>query len=48
MVDGGSQDAVEDPAEYGWFQAIRDDCLKAGVPYLHKQGNTSTRAVTGS
>ena len=48
VIDGGESGRGRRPAEYGWFQTIRDDCLKAGVPYLHKQGTTSTRAETGS
>ena len=39
VVDGGESGRGRRPAEYGWFQTIRDDCLKAGIPYLHKQGN---------
>ena len=39
VVDGGESGRGRRPAEYGWFQTIRDDCLEAGVPYLHKQGN---------
>ena len=38
VIDGGESGRGRRPAEYGWFQTIRDDCLKAGVPYLHKQG----------
>ena len=39
VVDGGESGRNRRLADYGWFRRIRDDCLQAGVPYLHKQGN---------
>ena len=39
VVDGGESSRNRRLADYGWFRRIRDDCLQAGVPYLHKQGN---------
>ena len=27
-------------AEYDWFRSIRDQCQTAGIPLLHKQGNS--------
>ena len=27
------------PADYDWFREIRDQCMQAGIPFFHKQGN---------
>ena len=39
VIDGGESGTRRRPADPDWFQAIRDECEAAGVPYLHKQGN---------
>jgi protein gp37 len=38
-IDGGESGPHRRPANPDWFRAIRDQCIMAGVPYLHKQGN---------
>ena len=39
VIDGGESGTVRRPADPDWFRAIRDSCLRHGVPYFHKQGN---------
>ena len=39
VVDGGESGADRFPADLDWFRRIRDACVAAQVPYLHKQGN---------
>ena len=39
VIDGGESGGGRRPADPDWFRAIRDDCVSAQVPYLHKQGN---------
>ena len=39
VIDGGESGGSRRPADPDWFRTIRDDCLSAQVPYLHKQGN---------
>ena len=39
IITGGESGYKRRPAEYDWFRDIRDQCVMAGVPYTHKQGN---------
>ncbi len=39
VIDGGESGSGRRPADPDWFRAIRDDCVAAGAPYFHKQGN---------
>ena len=41
VIAGGESGAGRRPADYDWFRAIRDQCVNAGVPYFHKQGNAN-------
>lgn len=40
ITGGESGSRGRRPADYDWFREIRDQCLQAGVPYFHKQGNS--------
>ena len=40
VVDGGESGRGHRPAQYQWFTDLRDQCVAAGVPYFHKQGNS--------
>ena len=39
VITGGESGANRAYADPDWFRSIRDQCLEAGVPYFHKQGN---------
>lgn len=39
VITGGESGPGRRPADPDWFRSIRDQCVAAGVPYLHKQGN---------
>lgn len=39
VIDGGESGPNRRPADPEWFRSIRDQCVAAGVPYFHKQGN---------
>lgn len=39
FIDGGESGKDRRPVAYDAFRRNRDDCLEAGVPYYHKQGN---------
>ena len=40
VVDGGESGRGRRPAQHEWFAGLRDQCVAAGVPYFHKQGNS--------
>ena len=39
VIDGGESGPGRRLAQMKWFLDIRDQCVAAGVPYFHKQGN---------
>lgn len=39
VIDGGESGPNRRPANPEWFRSLRDQCLEAGIPYFHKQGN---------
>ena len=39
VITGGESGRNRRQADYDWFRGIRDQCVVAGVAYLHKQGN---------
>jgi len=39
VITGGESGPGRRAAEYDWFRGVRDQCLQAGVPFYHKQGN---------
>lgn len=39
VIDGGESGPGRRPAGTDWFRSIRDQCVAAGVPLFHKQGN---------
>jgi len=47
VITGGESGPDFRPADPQWFRTIRDQCLTAGVAYLHKQNGGRTPKSTG-
>lgn len=39
VIDGGESGAGRRQADPDWFRSLRDQCVRTGVLYYHKQGN---------
>lgn len=47
VVTGGESGPNARPADPDWFRQIRDQCVEAGVAYLHKQNGGRTPKANG-
>jgi protein gp37 len=47
VVTGGESGPDHRPADLDWFRAIRDQCVDAGIAYLHKQNGGRTSKSGG-
>jgi protein gp37 len=47
VITGGESGPDYRPADPDWFRSIRDQCVSAGVAYLHKQNGGRTPKSTG-
>lgn len=46
IISGGESGPEARPAEIEWFKQVRDDCLKNGIAYFHKQ-HGGTKKIDG-
>ncbi len=43
IITGGESGPKARPMDMSWARSVRDQCLRAGVPYFHKQNGGSAR-----
>lgn len=47
LISGGESGYNPRPAKIDWFKQVRDDCLRASIPFFHKQ-NGGSRKINGA